>query len=130
MLRKRNKHLSSKSPSASASEALRRVGGSGLSRRRFLRESGLTTITGLGAAAMLSGTRIRPSTAQTAPPIPSSSQRVKTICPFCSVGCSIWAEVENGVWTGQEPVFESTLTWVRTARRVQPPVNSRTASVG
>jgi formate dehydrogenase major subunit len=33
--------------------------------------------------------------------------RFKTICPFCSVGCSIWAEVENGVWIGQEPVFES-----------------------
>ncbi len=33
--------------------------------------------------------------------------RRKTICPFCAVGCSIWAEVENGVWVGQEPVFES-----------------------
>ncbi|MFC6656457.1 molybdopterin-dependent oxidoreductase [Roseibium salinum] len=31
----------------------------------------------------------------------------KTVCPFCAVGCSIWAEVENGVWIGQEPVFES-----------------------
>lgn len=31
----------------------------------------------------------------------------KTVCPFCAVGCSIWAEVDNGVWIGQEPVFES-----------------------
>ena len=34
-------------------------------------------------------------------------ERRKTVCPFCAVGCSIWAEVQNGVWIGQEPVFES-----------------------
>jgi formate dehydrogenase major subunit len=33
--------------------------------------------------------------------------RKKTVCPFCAVGCSIWAEVQNGVWIGQEPAFES-----------------------
>ncbi|WP_443069397.1 hypothetical protein, partial [Sulfitobacter sp. HI0129] len=31
----------------------------------------------------------------------------KTVCPFCSVGCSIWAELRDDVWIGQEPVFES-----------------------
>ncbi len=31
---------------------------------------------------------------------------VKTICTHCSVGCGIVAEVQNGVWTGQEPAFD------------------------
>lgn len=47
--------------------------------------------------------------AQTDEVAPGSAdpQVKKTICPFCSVGCSIWAEVQNGVWIGQEPAFES-----------------------
>lgn len=41
-------------------------------------------------------------------PAPETGTQVKkTICPFCAVGCSIWAEVQNGVWVGQEPAFES-----------------------
>jgi formate dehydrogenase major subunit len=47
------------------------------------------------------------SNAQPASDGSAKAARIKTICPFCAVGCSIWAEVENGVWTGQEPVFES-----------------------
>jgi formate dehydrogenase major subunit len=80
---------------------------SGFSRRRFLVNSGLAGVTGLTAAATLSSNRI---TAQ-APAWPQSvdptAKRVKTICPFCSVGCAMWAEVQDGVWIGQEPVFES-----------------------
>ncbi|MCV5925095.1 molybdopterin-dependent oxidoreductase, partial [Escherichia coli] len=30
----------------------------------------------------------------------------RTICSHCSVGCGIYAEVQNGVWTGQEPAFD------------------------
>ena len=33
----------------------------------------------------------------------------RTICTHCSVGCAIDAVVENGVWTRQEPVFDSPL---------------------
>ena len=48
---------------------------------------------------------------QSAPAVVVESEigvvRRKTICQFCSVGCSIWAEVQNGVWIGQEPAFES-----------------------
>jgi formate dehydrogenase major subunit len=29
------------------------------------------------------------------------------MCTHCSVGCTVTAEVQNGVWTGQEPTFES-----------------------
>ncbi|MGI9433525.1 MAG: formate dehydrogenase subunit alpha, partial [Geminicoccaceae bacterium] len=31
----------------------------------------------------------------------------KSICTHCSVGCSVMAEVSNGVWVGQEPGFDS-----------------------
>ena len=33
----------------------------------------------------------------------------RTICTHCSVGCSIDAVVQNGVWIRQEPVFDSPL---------------------
>ena len=31
----------------------------------------------------------------------------RTICTHCAVGCGIIAEIQNGVWTGQEPDYES-----------------------
>src|SRR5256714_7945070 len=31
----------------------------------------------------------------------------KNMCTHCSVGCSVIAEVANGVWTGQEPDWDS-----------------------
>ena len=31
----------------------------------------------------------------------------KTVCTHCSVGCTVMAEVQNGVWTGQEPGWDS-----------------------
>jgi len=30
----------------------------------------------------------------------------RSVCTHCSVGCGVIAEVQNGVWTGQEPSFE------------------------
>jgi len=33
----------------------------------------------------------------------------RTVCTHCSVGCAVDATVENGVWTRQEPVFDSPL---------------------
>ena len=30
----------------------------------------------------------------------------KSVCTHCSVGCTIMAEVQNGVWIGQEPGFD------------------------
>ncbi len=45
--------------------------------------------------------------AEPKPHEPANVTRRKTVCPFCAVGCSIWAEVKNGAWIGQEPVFES-----------------------
>lgn len=34
------------------------------------------------------------------------TRTVRTICTHCSVGRGIYAEVKNGVWTGQEPAFD------------------------
>src|SRR5690606_17009557 len=31
----------------------------------------------------------------------------KNVCTHCSVGCTVIAEVRNGVWVGQEPAWSS-----------------------
>jgi formate dehydrogenase major subunit len=40
-------------------------------------------------------------------PQPDKVEIRKSICTHCSVGCGVVAEVQNGVWVGQEPDFES-----------------------
>ncbi len=74
------------------------------SRRNFLKTSGITAA-GLMAASSLGPTVVRRAEAQ--PAQTPNIEHKKTVCPFCAVGCSMWAEVENGAWTGQEPAFES-----------------------
>ncbi|MEQ8393557.1 molybdopterin-dependent oxidoreductase [Thalassobaculum sp.] len=73
-------------------------------RRRFLMSAGLAA-GGLTAFATAQSGSVSKASAQTGQS--PSIQHRKTICPFCAVGCSISAEIENGVWIGQEPVFES-----------------------
>ena len=76
--------------------------GSGLSRREFLRHSGITA----GGAALAAGfapSMMRRAEAKT---IGGEAKTVRTVCTHCSVGCGIIAEVRNGVWTGQEPAFD------------------------
>ena len=76
-------------------------------RREFLRNSGLGGVTGLSLLGTgLGAGLVTKAEAQQPEAVPDVVRR-KTICQFCSVGCSLWAEVENGVWTGQEPAFES-----------------------
>ena len=77
---------------------------SALSRRRFLRQSGVTAA-GLSAISAMDLSLVRPAAATPAGAA-STIERKKTVCPFCAVGCTIWAELENGVWIGQEPAFE------------------------
>ena len=75
-------------------------------RRDFLRASGVGA-TALGALGLgLGQVRLAAQDAKPTAPV-SAVELKKTVCPFCSVGCSIWAEVNKGVWVGQEPVFES-----------------------
>ena len=72
-------------------------------RRAFLRGSGLA-IGGLAAIGATAG-RVTPAAAQTA--TMGNVEIRKTVCTHCSVGCTVLAEVTNGVWTGQEPAWDS-----------------------
>ncbi len=77
--------------------------GEAISRRAFLRNSSLMA----GGAAL--ATTVSPVMMKKAKATSTSGgniEQVKTICTHCSVGCGIIAEVQNGVWTGQEPAFD------------------------
>lgn len=75
----------------------------GIDRRGFLRGSGLA-IGGLAAIAATGGS-VTQATAQTA--ATRAVETIKSVCTHCSVGCTVVAEVDNGVWIGQEPGFDS-----------------------
>ncbi|MGD8957530.1 MAG: formate dehydrogenase subunit alpha [Chromatiaceae bacterium] len=75
-----------------------------LSRRDFLRNSGIMAGGGILATGLAPG-MMRKATAADAAKGPAAKE-VRTICTHCSVGCGVIAEVKNGVWTGQEPAFD------------------------
>ena len=78
----------------------------GLDRRSFLRRSGLvaSSLATLGALPLAS---VRKAQAGP-PPAPGAQLTIrKNICTHCSVGCTVVAEVSNGVWIGQEPGWDS-----------------------
>lgn len=78
--------------------------GLGLSRRRFLQNSGIAA-GGVATAGMMAPGMMQQAEAATAPTgAPTVVKR--TICTHCSVGCGVYAEVQNGIWTGQEPAFD------------------------
>ena len=76
----------------------------GFDRRTFLRRSGLVAggLATLGALPL--GTVRKAEAAGTQ--IAGATIR-KNICTHCSVGCTLMAEVSNGVWVGQEPGWDS-----------------------
>ena len=75
-----------------------------MNRRAFLRNSGLA----VGGAALATAAPVGMiKKAKAASDGKTAVKRVKSVCTHCSVGCTVIAEVENGVWTGQEPGFES-----------------------
>ena len=80
--------------------------GKAVSRRAFLRGSGLA-VGGAAVAGMMPGTMVKKARAERRIDPKAEITRVKTVCGHCSVGCSTIAEVQNGVWVGQEPAFES-----------------------
>ena len=86
-------------------DALAPVAGSPLDRRTFLARSGLLT-GGVALASTLPGT-VKQAKAAAAGPLTAGATRVKSVCTHCSVGCTVIAEVKNGVWVGQEPGWES-----------------------
>ncbi|MFZ9132153.1 MAG: molybdopterin-dependent oxidoreductase, partial [Gemmobacter sp.] len=74
-------------------------------RRSFLRASGLA-VGGLAALGTLGAATVRK--AEAGPMNHALPVEVKkNICTHCSVGCTVKAEVQNGVWVGQEPGWDS-----------------------
>ncbi|MEL6281836.1 MAG: formate dehydrogenase, partial [Pseudomonadota bacterium] len=74
-----------------------------MDRRAFLRGSGLA-VGGLTALAVAGGS-VRQASAATA--VSGAVENIKSVCTHCSVGCTVIAEVSNGVWVGQEPGWDS-----------------------
>ena len=78
----------------------------GLDRRSFLRRSGLAA----GGLAILGALPLASVQKAKAGPPPAKGATVtirKSICTHCAVGCTVTAEVSNGVWIGQEPSWDS-----------------------
>ncbi|MEO6033374.1 MAG: molybdopterin-dependent oxidoreductase, partial [Burkholderiaceae bacterium] len=78
-----------------------------MDRRAFLRRSGLGVGAGLAASQLVLVQKAKAADAQ-----PATERKLvvkRTVCTHCSVGCALDAVVENGVWTRQEPVFDSPL---------------------
>lgn len=77
----------------------------GVSRRAFMKNSSLAAGGAVVGASLFAPGMIKKAQAKTVDP--SANTEIKrTICSHCSVGCGIYAEVQNGVWTGQEPAFD------------------------
>ncbi len=76
-----------------------------IDRRSFLRTSGLA-VGGLAAVgSMGAGILNRAEAGYVNQDQPIEIK--KNICTHCSVGCTVTAEVQNGVWVGQEPSWNS-----------------------
>jgi len=86
------------------SKALSGLTGSAIDRRTFLKRSGLAA-GGLAAVSAAGLGRIEKARAQTA--AAGKIARIKSVCTHCSVGCTVIAEVQDGVWIGQEPGWDS-----------------------
>jgi formate dehydrogenase major subunit len=78
----------------------------GLDRRSFLRRSGVAA-GGLAALGTLPLGSVRKAHAGPPPPVGAQVAVRKSICTHCAVGCTVTAEVANGVWLGQEPSWDS-----------------------
>jgi formate dehydrogenase major subunit len=77
----------------------------GVSRRAFMRNSTLAAGGIAAGACAFAPSMIKKAQAETV--VSDAEVEIKrTICSHCSVGCGIYAEVQNGVWTGQEPAFD------------------------
>jgi formate dehydrogenase major subunit len=89
-----------------ASELAQQSSDKNLDRSSFLRRSGLAvgSLAALGSVPLAS---IRQAEAGPPPPPGATATTRKNFCTHCSVGCSVIAEVANGVWIGQEPDYDS-----------------------
>ncbi|MGE0279280.1 MAG: formate dehydrogenase subunit alpha [Rhizobiaceae bacterium] len=92
---------------AGVAAALNSQSGGHVSRRSFLKKSGLAA-GGLAAIGTLPIANVRK--AEAAGPAAAGATIKKNICTHCSVGCTVIAEVSNGVWVGQEPGWDSPIS--------------------
>ncbi|MFQ5466904.1 MAG: molybdopterin-dependent oxidoreductase, partial [Kiloniellaceae bacterium] len=86
------------------SKALSGVAGSAIDRRTFLKRSGLAA-GGVAAVSALEFARVKKADAAT--PGAGNITQIKSVCTHCAVGCTVIAEVQDGVWIGQEPGWDS-----------------------
>ncbi|KHT63768.1 formate dehydrogenase [Photobacterium gaetbulicola] len=77
----------------------------GISRRSFIRNSSLAAAGGMAGASLFAPGMMKKADAKDVDP-KAPVEVKRTICSHCSVGCGIYAEVQEGVWTGQEPAFD------------------------
>jgi formate dehydrogenase major subunit len=84
-------------------KALAGVIGGAINRRTFLKRSGLTA----GGAALAAAVPLGMAKQVKAAAATEGMKNVKSVCTHCAVGCTVIAEVANGVWVGQEPGFDS-----------------------
>jgi formate dehydrogenase major subunit len=78
----------------------------GFDRRTFLRRAGFAA-TGLAAVGALPLGNVRKADAAAVGPLTAGATVRKSVCTHCAVGCTVTAEVLNGVWIGQEPSWDS-----------------------
>src|SRR3546814_14462793 len=88
------------------SKAIASIAGSAIDRRAFLKRSGLAA-GGIAAASIPLGMVKKAEAASAAT---GNIEVIKSVCTHCSVGCTVMAEVQNGVWIGQEPGWDSPLS--------------------
>ena len=83
--------------------------GKAVNRRTFLRHSGVTA-GGAALATIAAPTMVKKVRAAETAPVEGVEAEIKlSVCTHCSVGCGVVAEVQDGVWTGQEPDYDSPL---------------------
>jgi formate dehydrogenase major subunit len=91
--------------SGGAGAETKKTSGWTMDRRSFLRSSGLA-VGGAALAGNFAPSMMKKARAATEYDPSAKVETIRTVCTHCSVGCGIYAEVQNGVWVGQEPAFD------------------------
>jgi formate dehydrogenase major subunit len=93
-------------PDSAITQAAAGLLGKTIDRRAFLRRAGLAA-GGTAVAVGLPTRMMRRASAADAVAADGGAVTRRSVCTHCSVGCGVIAEVENGVWTRQQPDFDS-----------------------
>ena len=102
LIKKRDGAVAASSPMMTVLSA---VSGATMDRRSFLKRSGVAAGGVALASIAVPGTMRKAEAA--APGAAGKVEMRRTVCTHCSVGCTVEAEVVNGVWVGQEPGNDS-----------------------